>query len=57
MVRATEDVDIVPDPAPANLDALGNVLVTLNARLVSDPARALSIRRFAPLSIADAISR
>ena len=32
-VRATEDVDIVPDPDPENLRRLGNVLVSLEARL------------------------
>jgi len=38
-IRATEDLDIVPDPDRENLDRLGNVLVGLDARLVSDPER------------------
>ena len=40
-IRATEDLDIVPDPGRENLDRLGNVLVGLNARLASDPERAI----------------
>jgi hypothetical protein len=38
-VRATEDLDIVPDPIPANLDELCNVLVRIDARLLRDPER------------------
>ena len=38
-VRATEDLDIVPDPTPANLDELCNVLVRIEARLLQDPSR------------------
>ncbi len=38
-VRATADLDLVPDPDPENLRHLGNVLVDIGARLVSDPAR------------------
>ena len=38
-VRATEDVDVVPDPDRENLDRLGNALVSLDARLTADPAR------------------
>lgn len=46
-IRATEDLDIVPDPGPDNLDRLGNVLVGLAARLTSDPQRAIdpTVRR------------
>jgi hypothetical protein len=40
-VRATEDLDIVPDPDRENLDELGNALVRLNARLASDPTRGI----------------
>lgn len=32
-VRATADVDLVPDPGPDNLRALGSALVRLDARL------------------------
>ena len=38
-IRATEDLDIVPDPDRENLDRLGNVLVGLEARLLKDPER------------------
>jgi hypothetical protein len=38
-VRATEDLDIVPDPSHENLDALCNVLVSLDATLLLDPGR------------------
>lgn len=38
-VRATEDVDLVPDPAAENLRRLGNLLVRLDARLASEPKR------------------
>ena len=39
VVRSTEDVDIVPDSDPDNLMRLGNVLVTLDARILGDPQR------------------
>ena len=32
-VRATEDVDIVPDPSPENVRRLGNALVAMDATL------------------------
>lgn len=38
-VRATEDLDLVPDPDRENLDRLGNALVALDARLAADPRR------------------
>jgi hypothetical protein len=38
-IRATEDLDLVPDPDPENLDRLANALVTLDARLAADPDR------------------
>jgi hypothetical protein len=41
-VRATEDLDIVPDPARDNLDELANLLVSFDARLLRDPDRAIS---------------
>jgi hypothetical protein len=46
-VRATEDLDIVPDPTPANLDELCNMLVRIDARLLRDPDRRIDpeIRR------------
>ncbi len=40
-VRATEDVDLVPDPDRDNLDRLGNALVSLDAGLSADPARGI----------------
>ena len=41
VVRATEDVDLVPDPETANLDRLLDVLVRLNAHLTLDPTRGI----------------
>lgn len=40
-IRATEDLDIVPDPDRENLDRLGNTLVGLNARLAANPQRGI----------------
>ena len=40
-IRATEDLNIVPDPDRDNLDRLGNVLAGLDARLASDPDRGI----------------
>lgn len=40
-VRATEDVDIVPDPRPANREALLDRLDTLGARLLLSPDRGI----------------
>jgi hypothetical protein len=37
-IRATEDLDIVPDPAGENLDKLGNALVALDAGLAANPS-------------------
>jgi predicted nucleotidyltransferase len=39
VVRATEDVDVVPDPAHDNLDRLCEVLVALDAKLLRQPER------------------
>lgn len=36
-VRATEDLDLVPDPDPENLDRLANTLAALDARLTLAP--------------------
>ena len=36
-IRATEDLDIVPRAGADNLMALGNVIASLNGRLVRDP--------------------
>jgi|SRR5947209_905147 len=41
VIRATEDVDIVPDPDHANLDGLCDVLASLDARLVRQPDRGI----------------
>jgi hypothetical protein len=48
-VRATEDLDVVPDPDPENLRRLGNVLASLEARLAGDPARELGAEERAAL--------
>lgn len=40
-IRATQDLDIVPEPNHTNLDRLGNVLVTLDARLAADQRRGI----------------
>jgi hypothetical protein len=40
-IRATEDLDIVPDPARENLDRLGNALVKLDARLAANHSRGI----------------
>lgn len=41
VVRATEDVDVVPDPEPANLRALLDVLEELEGRLLLNPERSI----------------
>ena len=41
-VRATEDLDIVPEPSPENLDELGNTLIRIGARLAANPERVLT---------------
>lgn len=41
VVRATEDVDIVPDPAAGNLTSLCDALVGLDARLLRSPDRGI----------------
>jgi hypothetical protein len=40
-VRATEDLDLVPDPDPENLRRLANSLVALDGRLASDVSRSV----------------
>jgi hypothetical protein len=40
-IRATQDLDIVPEPRHDNLDRLGNVLVALDARLSADRQRGI----------------
>jgi hypothetical protein len=40
-IRATQDLDIVPEPRHDNLDRLGNVLVGLDARLSADLRRGI----------------
>jgi hypothetical protein len=40
-IRATQDLDIVPEPTHWNLDRLGNTLVGLDARLAADPQRGI----------------
>jgi hypothetical protein len=39
VIRATEDLDVVPDPATKNVDALADTLVALDARLLRNPDR------------------
>lgn len=39
-IRATQDLDIVPQPISENLDRLGNALARVDARAVADPHRA-----------------
>ncbi len=41
VIRATDDLDIVPEPSAANLDDVANLLVSLDARVLSDPRRAI----------------
>jgi hypothetical protein len=41
VIRATEDLDLVPDPAVENIDALANTLASLDARLVRDAERGI----------------
>jgi hypothetical protein len=41
LIRATEDLDVVPDPAAGNIDALANVLAALDARLVRHADRGI----------------
>src|SRR4051794_40829626 len=41
VVRATEDVDVVPDPTHDNLDRLADLLAALDARLLRDPGRGI----------------
>jgi hypothetical protein len=41
VIRATEDLDIVPDPAPGNVDALADTLAALDARLIRNPERGI----------------
>jgi hypothetical protein len=41
-LRTTADVDLVPDPDHANLDALVNVLIDLQARLALSPTTEVS---------------
>jgi hypothetical protein len=41
VVRATEDVDIVPDPSDTNLTRLADLLLELDARLLRNPERGI----------------
>jgi hypothetical protein len=43
-LRTTEDLDIVPDPDPANLDRLCQVLQALDAVLLLNPSRQFGAR-------------
>jgi len=43
-IRTTEDLDIVPDPDPANLDRLCQVLEGIEATLLLNPARRFRAR-------------
>jgi hypothetical protein len=51
-MRATEDLDIVPDPDPANLDRLCRTLERVDASLLLNPARRFGQRRTATRSTA-----
>ena len=44
IIRATEDVDLVPDPDAENLDRLCTVLADLDARLLLNPQRTIDAR-------------
>lgn len=44
VLRATEDLDIVPDPARENLDAMANALAGLDARLLHSPDRGIDAK-------------
>jgi hypothetical protein len=43
-IRATEDLDVVPDPAHDNLERLGAMLMGLSATLTLRPARRFGAR-------------
>jgi hypothetical protein len=43
-LRTTEDLDVVPNPDPANLDRLCKVLQTMDAMLLLNPARRFGTR-------------
>ena len=43
VVRATEDLDLVPGPDARNLDRVVDVLASLDARLLMNPARELDL--------------
>ncbi|HKG42920.1 MAG TPA: DUF6036 family nucleotidyltransferase [Gaiellaceae bacterium] len=43
-LRTTEDLDIVPDPDPANLDRLCQILQAMDAVLLLNPARPFGAR-------------
>jgi len=46
-IRATEDLDLVPEPSPVNLAAIGNVLVRLGATLPTSGGRRFASRDLA----------
>jgi len=46
-IRATEDLDLVPEPSPVNLAAIGNVLVRLDATLPTSSGRRFASRDLA----------
>jgi hypothetical protein len=43
VIRATEDLEVVPDPATENIDALANTLIALDARLLRNPDRRIDV--------------
>jgi hypothetical protein len=43
VIRATEDLDVVPDPATENIDALANTLIALDARLLRNLDRRIDV--------------
>lgn len=56
VVRTTEDVDIVPNPTPDNLRALGNTLIDLDATLSSNPETAFGTEHHDALAAGRSLS-
>src|SRR4051794_14106941 len=50
VVRATEDLDIVPDPSANNLTQLADTLAALDARLLRNPDRGVDAQVRAALA-------
>lgn len=56
VVRTTQDVDIVPDPSPDNLRALGNTLIDLDAALAGNPNTAFGTEHHDALAAGRSLS-